>query len=189
MEGVQLNGDGASQSNQHFTGALRNASGNNTFTGTLTLNTNSTIGVDSGSSLTIGTSGFLPGPGTISGAVRLRQGTYRHAGSRLREHLFGYYDRKPGHFADSTFHRSGRHLGRHRGPRWGPIANLHANRRTERRHPGGRRRRQHQRRFLERRRCDHYAPTVPTAIPSAKRSMISGMVPAGYNGTYVITSG
>jgi len=67
FEGVELNGDGASQSNTHFNGALRNASGNNTFTGTLTLNTETTIGVDSGSSLTIGTSTLLPGSGTIVG--------------------------------------------------------------------------------------------------------------------------
>ncbi|MBM3994532.1 MAG: hypothetical protein FJ303_10335, partial [Planctomycetes bacterium] len=37
----------------HNTGALRSSSNVNTYTGTLTLNTNSTIGVDSGSSLTL----------------------------------------------------------------------------------------------------------------------------------------
>jgi len=52
-EKVILNGDGI-QINGHDTGALRNISNNNTFTGTLVLNTNSTIGVDSGSQLTIG---------------------------------------------------------------------------------------------------------------------------------------
>ena len=58
-EPVTINGNGYGRHpppglNGHNTGALRNISGNNTFTGTLTLNTNSTIGVDSGYQLTIG---------------------------------------------------------------------------------------------------------------------------------------
>src|SRR5262249_20917808 len=50
LEPITLNGDGI-PFDDHNTGALRNISNNNTFTGTLTLGTNSTIGVDSGSSL------------------------------------------------------------------------------------------------------------------------------------------
>ena len=45
--------------NDHNTGALENVSGNNTYSGPITLNAFSTIGVDSGSTLTIS------GPGTI----------------------------------------------------------------------------------------------------------------------------
>jgi len=51
-EPVQLNGDGT-LFDGHFTGALRNVSNFNTFTGTLILESNSTIGVDSGSQLTL----------------------------------------------------------------------------------------------------------------------------------------
>jgi len=58
-ETVILNGDGINI-NGHNTGALRNVSNFNTFTGTLVLNTNSTIGVDSGSQLTIGTTAGDP---------------------------------------------------------------------------------------------------------------------------------
>ncbi len=74
LEFVELNGNGG-VFNDHFTGALRNVSNNNTFTGTLFLNTNSTIGVDSGSQLTIGTkvgSPSLPGVGTITDGVGVR---------------------------------------------------------------------------------------------------------------------
>ena len=63
-ETIRLNGDGF-PFNGHNTGALRNVSNNNTFTGTLILATNSTIGVDSGSQLTIGTKAGLAGTGTI----------------------------------------------------------------------------------------------------------------------------
>jgi autotransporter-associated beta strand protein len=56
---VQINGTGF-QLNGHDTGALRNVSGSNRFTGNLILNTNSTIGVDSNTTLTI------QGTGTIS---------------------------------------------------------------------------------------------------------------------------
>ena len=46
-EGVELNGVGSSTLNAHPTGALRNISNDNTFTGTLFLNTaTTTIGVD-----------------------------------------------------------------------------------------------------------------------------------------------
>ncbi len=58
LEPILLNGDGISF-NGHNTGTLRNVSNNNTYTGVLTLGSNTTIGVDSGSSLTIA------GPGTI----------------------------------------------------------------------------------------------------------------------------
>jgi autotransporter-associated beta strand protein len=52
----------------HNTGALRNLSSSNTYTGPITLETASvTIGVDSGSTLTIGQSGLLPGNGTLTG--------------------------------------------------------------------------------------------------------------------------
>jgi len=67
LETVQLNGDGF-LFNNHYHGALRNLSGSNTFTGTLVLNTNSTIGVDTGTFLTIGAKSTLPGNsvGTIT---------------------------------------------------------------------------------------------------------------------------
>lgn len=63
LEPITLNGDGISF-NGHHTGALRNVSHFNTYTGTLTLGTNSTIGVDSGSGLIIGDG---QGNGTIKG--------------------------------------------------------------------------------------------------------------------------
>ena len=65
QEPVTLNGDGF-LFNGHFTGTLRNIANNNTYTGTLTLATNSTIGVDSGTSLTIGTKAGRKGVGTIT---------------------------------------------------------------------------------------------------------------------------
>jgi autotransporter-associated beta strand protein len=66
LEPVVLHGDGVQPPfNGHNTGALRNISNFNTYTGPLTLATNVTIGVDSGSSLTIGTKANLPGTGTI----------------------------------------------------------------------------------------------------------------------------
>ncbi len=61
---ITLNGDGYAY-NGHFTGSLRNISNNNTYTGPLTLATNATIGVDSGTSLTIGYSS-VPNSGTGS---------------------------------------------------------------------------------------------------------------------------
>jgi autotransporter-associated beta strand protein len=63
-EHLTLNGDGIAV-NGHNTGALRNVSGDNTYTGNITLATNSTIGVDSGSSLTI-TGVIDDGAGTFS---------------------------------------------------------------------------------------------------------------------------
>jgi autotransporter-associated beta strand protein len=65
LERVELNGDGI-PFNGHNTGALRNVSNNNVFTGTLFLSGNSTIGVDSGSTLTIGVGAGLPGAGVIT---------------------------------------------------------------------------------------------------------------------------
>ncbi len=65
LETVHLNGDGI-LFNNHNTGALRNVSNNNTFTGTIVLDTASTIGVDTGSSLTVGIKNGLPGTGTIT---------------------------------------------------------------------------------------------------------------------------
>jgi autotransporter-associated beta strand protein len=52
--------------NGHNTGAVRNISNNNTYTGTLTMLSDITIGVDTGSSLTIGSKSTLPGTGTIT---------------------------------------------------------------------------------------------------------------------------
>jgi len=52
-EPLTLQGNGAGQLNGHNTGALENASGNNTYAGPITLATFTTIGVDSGSSLDI----------------------------------------------------------------------------------------------------------------------------------------
>ncbi|MEK7214936.1 MAG: autotransporter-associated beta strand repeat-containing protein, partial [Chloroflexota bacterium] len=65
LEKIFLNGDGINI-NGHNTGALRNVSNSNTFTGQLVLATNSTIGVDSGSQLTIGTKTGLPDLGAGS---------------------------------------------------------------------------------------------------------------------------
>src|SRR5262249_47596420 len=79
LEPVALHGNGIQPPfNGHNTGALRNISNFNTYTGTLTLATNpagaspaddgsntTTIGVDSGSSLTIGAKAGLQGNGTI----------------------------------------------------------------------------------------------------------------------------
>jgi autotransporter-associated beta strand protein len=67
LEPVTLNGDGVQPPfNGHNTGALRNISSNNTYTGTLTLGTDTTIGVDSGTTLTIGTKPGLLGTGMIT---------------------------------------------------------------------------------------------------------------------------
>jgi autotransporter-associated beta strand protein len=73
-EPLSLAGDGV-LFNGHYTGALRNVSGSNTFTGTITLLdtdpltgnslTNTTIGVDSGSSLTV-TGGSVSGPADVT---------------------------------------------------------------------------------------------------------------------------
>jgi autotransporter-associated beta strand protein len=65
LEPLTLNGDGISF-NGHNTGALHNISNNNVYTGTLTLNSDSTIGVDSGSSLTIQGTGTVTDSGTHS---------------------------------------------------------------------------------------------------------------------------
>ena len=71
-EAITLQGDGI-PFDGHNTGTLRNIAGNNTFTGTLTLfstvtspTPNVTIGVNSGTQLTIGTSPILSGTGTIT---------------------------------------------------------------------------------------------------------------------------
>ena len=65
LEPVTINGNGY-QFNNHNTGALRNISNNNTYTGPLTLGTDTTIGVDSGTQLRIGASKTLAGTGTIT---------------------------------------------------------------------------------------------------------------------------
>ncbi|HET6573645.1 MAG TPA: MBG domain-containing protein [Fimbriiglobus sp.] len=65
QEPVTINGDGF-LFNGHNTGALRNVSNDNTYTGTLTFGTDTTIGVDSGTSLTVGQKPTLLGTGTIT---------------------------------------------------------------------------------------------------------------------------
>jgi autotransporter-associated beta strand protein len=66
LEPVTINGNGI-PFNGHFTGALRNVSNNNVYTGVLTFGTNTTIGVDSGTSLTIGERpGVLAGIGSMT---------------------------------------------------------------------------------------------------------------------------
>ena len=56
-EPILLKGDGLTF-NGHSTGALRNASNNNSYNGIITLASPTTIGVDSGSQLTIGGSTY-----------------------------------------------------------------------------------------------------------------------------------
>jgi len=56
-EPVQLFGNGFGPFNGHFQGALFNASNNNTYTGQLTMETDTVIGVNSGTTLTIGSDG------------------------------------------------------------------------------------------------------------------------------------
>jgi autotransporter-associated beta strand protein len=62
-EPLTINGNGPGQLNGHNTGALENISGTNTYSGLITLGNNSTVGVDSGSSLAV--------TGTISGSFSL----------------------------------------------------------------------------------------------------------------------
>src|SRR5207247_3287119 len=52
LEPLFLFGNGV-LSNGHYSGAVENITGSNTYTGTITLETNSTIGVDSTSTLTV----------------------------------------------------------------------------------------------------------------------------------------
>jgi autotransporter-associated beta strand protein len=52
-ESLILNGNGASTFNGHSTGALENVANNNTYSGPITLASSATIGVDSGSTLTV----------------------------------------------------------------------------------------------------------------------------------------
>src|SRR5439155_15901210 len=65
LERVELHGGGV-PFNGIYTGALRNVANFNSFTGLLVLFTDSVIGVDSGSQLTIGTRAGLPGAGFIA---------------------------------------------------------------------------------------------------------------------------
>ena len=95
LENVQLNGDGIAPGlNGHNTGALRSITGFNTVTGNLALNSSTTIGVDSGSQLTIGPSATLLGPGgsrhgcrTITGPFGLTKELTGTLDPRLREQL------------------------------------------------------------------------------------------------------
>ena len=59
-EPVWLNGTGVAPTN---TGALENVSGTNTWTGSVTLQTSSSIGVDTGTQLTV--SGIVQDPPTV----------------------------------------------------------------------------------------------------------------------------
>jgi autotransporter-associated beta strand protein len=82
-EPVTLNGDG-SMFNGHFTGALRNASGANTFSGNITLGSNDpnstvTIGADTGSALTL--TGAISGSNSAIGVVKEGTGTIALQGS------------------------------------------------------------------------------------------------------------
>lgn len=63
LEPITLNGNGIQPNySGHFTGALRSLTNDNTYTGTVTLNTNSTIGVDAGSTLTFTRDPANPNP-------------------------------------------------------------------------------------------------------------------------------
>src|SRR5262249_30567639 len=62
-------------------GAVRNVSNDNTYTGALTLATDSTIGVNTGSTLIIGTKSNLAGTGTITDAGGNRQLTKELTGT------------------------------------------------------------------------------------------------------------
>ncbi len=64
-QAVTIYGDGI-EFNEHNTGALRSVANDNTYTGQLTLGSNATIGVDSGSTLTIGANPTLYGNGNIT---------------------------------------------------------------------------------------------------------------------------
>ena len=90
---ITLNGDGIPV-NGHNSGALVSIANNNTYNGTITLNSNSTIGVDSGSTLTIG-----GGTGTITNStgnkytlVKELTGTL---GLRRRQHLWRRHQPAP----------------------------------------------------------------------------------------------
>ncbi|MCI0680506.1 MAG: Ig-like domain repeat protein [Gemmataceae bacterium] len=87
-ETVEINGHGIPNLG-HNTGALRNVSNANTFTGTLRLNTNTTVGVDSGSQLTIGakvvggTVDTSAGTGVIDDAANMFSLTKELAGTLI----------------------------------------------------------------------------------------------------------
>jgi autotransporter-associated beta strand protein len=77
LEPLFLSGDGITF-NGHSTGSLRNISNNNTYSGPITLMTNTTIGADSGSTLTItGSIGMDPSlpPGTVIDVTKELTGT------------------------------------------------------------------------------------------------------------------
>lgn len=73
-EPIMLKGNGV-PFNGHFSGGLRNLSNNNIYTGTLTLLTDSTIGVDSGSSLTISGTGIITNDGLNRSLTKELTGT------------------------------------------------------------------------------------------------------------------
>jgi autotransporter-associated beta strand protein len=79
-ETVHLNGDGINF-NGHNTGALYNVSNFNTFTGTLVLDTSSTVGVASGSQLTIASPGTITDGGLGHTLTKELTGTLVLAGS------------------------------------------------------------------------------------------------------------
>lgn len=86
LEPISLFGNGIGF-NGHFQGALRNVSNNNVYTGALTFETNTTIGVDSGTSLTIGER-----PGVLAGAGSITDGA----------NVFGFDKELPGLLVLST---------------------------------------------------------------------------------------
>ena len=73
-EPITLNGNGYAF-NGINTGALRNLSGNNTYTGVITLASSSTIGTDSGSTLTIGAPGSIVDGGNAYSLTKEETGT------------------------------------------------------------------------------------------------------------------
>ena len=97
-EPIVLNGDGVDPGlNGHNVGALRNVSGDNTYTGVLTLGSNATIGVDSGSQLDDRRPPDARGHRHHRRRLRPGQGTDRHAHPHQREfRLHRRHDDHPG---------------------------------------------------------------------------------------------
>ena len=73
-EPLTVNGNGY-QFNGHNTGAIRNLSGNNTYAGDITMNTNITIGTDSGTTLTINSPGAIIDDGNNYSLTKEEAGT------------------------------------------------------------------------------------------------------------------
>ncbi len=73
-EPLTVNGNGY-QFNGHNTGAIRNLSGSNTYAGIITMNTNITIGTDSGTTLTINSPGAIVDDGNDYSLTKEEAGT------------------------------------------------------------------------------------------------------------------